>query len=244
MLTIDLGLDDFFAAGGNRCCFTVPGQPGLCVKVNRVDRSPAFKKAKAPFYKRLRNLNAFDENQEECRVLAALEQFAPNAAGRLFPKCHSWVHTPYGPGLLLTLFRNADGNVSDTVEMEMVRNGISAKLNEAVDLFKKEWRDVAIPSRQLLLHNIVINKEKDHWCLAVVDGLGSGEAFPLGKLLPGVRRKQIERRLKQFDKRLEDFESLCAKGLAVDKGWVRQRTEPLDHAFKVKALGLGPDIAV
>ncbi len=244
MQTIDLSLDDFFAAGGNRCCFTVPEKTNLCVKVNRVDRSPAFKKAKAPIYKRLRSLDAFDENQEEYRVLGALETFAPEAAGRLIPKCHGWVNTPFGSGLLLTLFRNADGNVSDTVEMEMVRNGVTAELKRAVALFKEEWREVAVPSRQLLLHNIVINKDKNHWRLAVIDGLGSGEALPLGKLLPSMRRRQIERRLDQFDKRLEDFNNLCAKGLAVDKGWVRQRTEPLDNAFKLKALGLDPDVAV
>jgi len=58
METVVLDLDDFFAAGGNRCCFTYPGKPELCIKVNRVDRSPAFKKAKAPFYKKIRSLDA------------------------------------------------------------------------------------------------------------------------------------------------------------------------------------------
>lgn len=244
MQTVELGLDDFFAAGGNRCCFTHPSNPRLCIKINRVDRSPAFKKAKAPAYKKFRNLHAFDENREESRVLADLEKIAPDQAGRLFPRCYGWVDTPFGSGLLLTLFRDNDITVSGTMEMELLQNGISSQLTSAIENFKHQWRGAAIPSRQLLLHNIVVRKDENHWCLAVIDGLGSGEAFPLSKWLPTIRRKQIERRLAQFDQRLEDFRVLCEKGVAVDKGWVRQRTEPLDRAFKLQALGLDPNIVM
>jgi len=244
MKKIELNLDDFFAAGGNRCCFTYPGRPELCIKVNRVDRSPAFKKAKAPLYKKFRSLHAFDENREESKVLSALAEIQPDEAGRLFPKCYGWVETPFGSGLQLTLFRDKDGCISATLEMELVRHGISTQLIDAVEAFKDQWRETAIPSRQLLLHNIVIRKDEDHWRLAVIDGLGSGEALPLSKWFPKVRRKQIERRLVQFDERLKNFQILCEKGDAIDKGWVRQRTETLAHAFKLQALGLDPDVVI
>lgn len=241
---VELSLDDFFAAGGNRCCFAHPSNPGLCIKVNRVDRSPAFKKAKAPIYKKLRSLDAFDENREELRVLEELARIATDQTGRLFPKCYGWVDTPFNPGLLLTLFRDGDGAISSTLEMELIENGITTQLNDAIEIFKREWRDAAIPSRQLLLHNIIIKKNEDQWRLAVIDGLGSGEALPLTKWFSNVRRNQIERRLVQFDQRLIDFDALCKEGAAIDKGWVRQRTQPLDRAFKLQALGLEPDIAM
>jgi len=239
-----LDLDDFFAAGGNRCCFTYPGKPELCIKVNRVDRSPAFKKAKAPFYKKIRSLDAFDENREESKVLSELEKIEPSQAGELFPQCYGWVETPFGRGLSLTMFRDKDGEISGTLEMELLENGASPQLNDAIERFKQKWREIAVPSRQLLLHNIIIRKDADHWRLAVIDGLGSGESVPLSKWFPKVRRKQIERRLVQLDQRLKDFQEICEQGVAIDKGWVRQRTQPLDCAFKLQALGLDPNIAM
>ena len=229
---LDLKLDHLFAIGGNRCVFEHPLDPALCVKVNRKDRSPEFKWRKAVWWKRLRALDSFDENLEEERVLSTLQSRAPQLSGRLFPSCHGQVRTPYGDGLVLTLFRDQDGGISSSLERAVLEN--TPGVDEAVDCFAKRWIDAAIPSRQLLLHNLVLRKGCKAQELCIVDGLGSGHLLDFGQFSEEMGRKRASRLVTKLRERILAIESRR-------NDWspsMKDRLQPLSEEFRRRALGL------
>ncbi len=233
-----LSLDHFFAAGGNRCCFEHPDDLALCVKVNRKDRSPEVKKANAVFYKRIRPLSAFDENLEEKGVMDLLKKQFPEAVDRLIPRCYGWVETPYGRGLVLSMYRNMDGDISSSLEAELFKGGMTGELQAAIDAFVNEWRCAKIPSRQLLLHNIVVVRSLEGCRLVVIDGLGYGEVFRISQFFPALEERRVEKKLQTFLERVNDFCKRCESQDENTQKWASHRADPMSVTFKKKCLGI------
>ncbi|AHF91650.1 PhoP regulatory network protein YrbL [Opitutaceae bacterium TAV5] len=193
-----------FAYGGNRTCHVHPADPALCVKVALPDRTPELKRAGAPWPKRLRPLDAFDENREEREQLAAIGERVSSAERHRFPVWHGSVMTNLGPGGVTTLYRDADGNISHTLEWHIWEEGLSERIREIVNRFEAFWIRETPPSRALLLHNILlVQPDSRPAYLAVIDGLGYASFFQPERLVKGLARKKAARQLRDFHRRID-----------------------------------------
>lgn len=198
---IELGGEtEAFARGGNRLCFVDPRSPDRCIKTLRADRLPAAKRASAPWFKRLKPLSSFDDNHQEARVFRAIERRIGPAAFELIPRLHGFIATNLGPGLCCDLIRDADGRIAMSLKQYLWQRGRDASLERALSSFGERWRALGMPSRRLLLHNIVVqgrgaNAER----LYVIDGLGWPDLLPLANLLPALARRRASQRLADLD---------------------------------------------
>jgi len=168
-----------FAQGGNRLCFVHPENANLCIKVRRPDFSLADRRRKKGFPKNLKPLSSFDDNQEEWRVMQSFEKHLDADAFQLLSRCYGFVETDLGLGLVSDLIRDDLGTISETLKKCIWDNGINEDISAAVKSFAEQWQRYSIPSRDLLLHNIVVQKHDGKIKrLVVIDGLGSAGIVP------------------------------------------------------------------
>lgn len=172
-----------FAQGGNRLCFVHPQNADLCIKVRRPDFSLEDRRRKKGFPKNLKPLSSFDDNREEWQVMQAFNKYFDAQAFQLMSRCYGFVETDMGKGLVSDLIRDDAGTISQTLKKYLWDSGFEPEIRAAVEAFSKRWQDFAIPSRDLLLHNIVVQIQDDKISrLVVIDGLGSAGVFPFNWL--------------------------------------------------------------
>lgn len=169
-----------FARGGNRLCFIHPNDSGRCVKVRRPDFTLEDLRRKKGFPKNLRPLSSFDDNAEEFRVMNALHKRIGEPMYRYVSRCFGFENTDMGKGLVSELIRDASGSVSHTLKQYVWDEGFTPDCQRAVDEFIAGWNLLGIPSRDLLVHNIVVQRLLDGTInrLVVIDGLGSSSIIP------------------------------------------------------------------
>ena len=221
---VEISENCLFAAGGNRVCFIHPGDPSKVLKINRNDWSPEIKKASAGFPKNLRPLDAFDENVEESMVLDRLAAKFPDECGELFPRSYGMVETNYGRALISDAFRDGDGQISRTVESHLMTGFGDAVFHAAVDRFSTEWVRAGIPSRQLLLHNILVQKVDEKKRLVVCDGLGWPTWLAVFQLSSRARRQKAAKRVGEFRERIRNFQNNLDLHGAEHNKWAVLRT--------------------
>ncbi|MFV0278116.1 MAG: YrbL family protein [Parahaliea sp.] len=197
---LDLGEEGAaFARGGNRLCFVDPRHPERCIKVLRADRSPAQKRREATPIKRLKPLSRFDDNQQEAAVYRRIEGRIGSAAFELVPRLHGFVATSLGPGLCSELLRDDDGRIAITLKQYLWQHGESASLAPLLEHFCARWRALGMPSRHLLLHNIVLQyRGGQPAALKVIDGLGWPDLLPLAWYLPPLARRKAGQRARRL----------------------------------------------
>ena len=61
---IDLSNSKPFANGGNRACYQHPNNKNICLKITHAGLPQKLKKT-APWYKKYRSLDSFDDNKRE-----------------------------------------------------------------------------------------------------------------------------------------------------------------------------------
>ncbi|MEQ9463664.1 MAG: YrbL family protein [Haliea sp.] len=186
-----------FAGGDSRLCFVDPRDPAWCIKILRPDRTPASKRRQSPWLKRFKPLRFFDDNLQEIRVYRRLERRVGPAAYQLVPRIDRLVPTNLGPGLRSELVRDDDGKISGTLQAYLARKGADVRLRAALTTFSHQWRALGMPSRRLLLHNIVVQQRagKPHR-IVVVDSLGWAELLPLGDWFAPWARHRAGRKLR------------------------------------------------
>ncbi len=193
-----------FASGGNRLCYVHPDDPALCIKVRRPDFSLEQRRAKKGFPKTLLPLSHFDDNREEFGVMTALDRSFGEPLYRHVSRCHGFVATDMGDGLVSELIRNGDGTIAETLKKHIWDHGFDDTCRRAVKQFCDHWRALAIPSRDLLLHNIVVQQCGDAiQRLVVIDGLGSAGPIPFQWLPRALRRGKAERKVANLYQRID-----------------------------------------
>jgi len=193
----DLGTTkDAFASGGNRLCFVDPTHSGRCVKVLREDRSPSIKRSKKKFPFNLRPQKYFDDNWQEWLVYQRIDQCVGEAAYELIPRCSGLVDTNLGRGLVTDMIKDDDGLISISLKQYLWTIGLSYQLSLILERFVEKWVAYGMPSRNLLLHNIVV-KKKDGVPnkLIVIDGLGWPDMLPLGYWFPSIAKRKAARKV-------------------------------------------------
>lgn len=208
-MTLQLSERPPFARGGNRLCFVAPGDRGRCIKVRRPDFTLADRRRKKGFPGNLRPLSWFDDNREEYRVMTALWRRHPAVLGAHLPRCFGFVDTDLGPGLITELIRDGDGAISQTLKKILWDEGLTPPCRRAVAALGRFWIEHGIPSRDLLLHNIVAQRGEDGVVrrLVVIDGLGRAG-------LRGTRRSPAaaRRKVSNLQRRIEDLLALRGGG--------------------------------
>ncbi|MDX1588743.1 MAG: YrbL family protein [Oleiphilaceae bacterium] len=196
-----------FARGGNRLCFVHPWDSGRCIKVRRPDYPLQALRRDKGFPRNLKPLSAFDDNAEEYRVLLGFQRRQGESVFRHVSRCHGFVDTDLGPGLVNELVRNPDGHIAPTLKWYLWQHGTGEDLERAVSDLIRCWRDLRVPSRELLLHNIVVQSDPDGRVrrLVVIDGLGSPLLLPFHWLPTGRQRARVERVIARFRERLEQL---------------------------------------
>lgn len=214
-MSLELTDDQFFAKGGNRLCFVHPKQSDHCIKVRRPDYTLEDMRRKKGFPKTLLPLSHFDDNREEHDVIEAIARHCGDEAFQHVSRCYGYVDTNYGKGLELELVRDADGRISQTLKAEIWHNDISASCQRAIEQFIDHWQALTIPSRDLLLHNILVQKDQagEITRLVVVDGLGSPNIIPFWWLSKNARASKVARKLTNFRDRIQQLLDKKAQGV-------------------------------
>jgi PhoP regulatory network protein YrbL len=199
-----------FGRGGKRECFVVPGRPELCVKVHRADRLPVDLWRQLPLNKRWRKTVASqDESLQDWRTLMGLAARAGPDLWEHVPKCHGWIETDRGRGLVLDLVRDADGQIARSFLAHLWEHGFEPRAQAAVRALVTFWNEAAIPSRSLGLHNMTARLAADGSLrLLVIDGFGSTELIPISRLLPWYARRRAASRTAAI---YRDIEILLAR---------------------------------
>src|SRR5690606_17945131 len=119
-------------------------------------------------------------------------------------RCHGFAATDMGPGLVSELIRNDSGAIAETLKKYIWDNGFDSACQQAVTAFCGHWVALAIPSRDLLLHNIVVQRAADRIVrLVVIDGLGSSGLLPFSWLPRSLRRNKVERKIANLYQRID-----------------------------------------
>ena len=194
-----------FAQGGNRQCFVDPRDPARCITVRRPDFTLEDLRRKKGFPKSLLPLSHFDDNREEFEVMTALEQRIGAPAFEVVGRCYGYVDTDLGAGLSLELVRDYDGVISQTLKAYIWQNGLTDTCKQALAQFIKSWGELGIPSRDLLLHNILVQQDTPEHIqrLVVIDGLGSPNILPFWWLPKRVRHDKVQRKLVNLEQRVQ-----------------------------------------
>jgi hypothetical protein len=202
-MMLRLAAEKPFAQGGNRLCFVHPDNPDLCIKVRRPDFSLKDRRRKKGFPKNLRPLSSFDDNREEHQVMQQLKRHYGAVLYEHISHCCGFEETDLGKGLVSELVRDADGRISQTLKKYLWDHGLNSAIQTAIASFESYWLRESIPSRDLLLHNIVVQMDGDMPVrLVVIDGLGSSGFIPLLCLPRRLRNKKIVKKIANFHERI------------------------------------------
>lgn len=204
-MTLHLSALQPFARGGNRLCFVHPQQPDRVVKVRRPDFSLEDRRRKKGFPKTLLPLSRFDDSAEEWRVMAALDRQFDAPLYRLVSHCFGFEDTDMGPGLVSELIRDANRKVSHTLKQYLWDQGYDDNARSAVARFCADWEALGVPSRDLLLHNLVAQRDAAGQIvrLVVIDGLGGTGLIPPRCWPTVLRLHKARRKTADLHRRIE-----------------------------------------
>lgn len=204
-MTIQLAAEKPFAQGGNRLCYVHPGDDSLCIKVRRPDFTLADRRRKKGFPKNLKPLSSFDDNLEEARVMTSLQVRFGEVVFQHVSRCFGFVDTDMGRGLVSELVRDGSGAISETLKKVIWDEAFTKECRQAVDDLGQFWLDHLVPSRHLLLHNIVVQRDNlgSIERLVVIDGLGSPGLLPIRLLPPVLQRRKIEKKIAVMHERIQ-----------------------------------------
>lgn len=119
-------------------------------------------------------------------------------------RCYGFVETDMGMGLVSELIRNTDHRISQTLKKYIWEFGVTDSLKAAIQPLLEVWKRELVPSRDLLLHNIVVQQDNENIIrLVVIDGLGSTGLMPLRYFPKSWQFHKIERKIANFYERIE-----------------------------------------
>ena len=185
-----------FAKGGNRRCYVSPINPKRCLKVlheNLLDKL----KQNSVWYKRLGNNAGLDDNLRERDAYnqRAISSPINSSVWNHLAKWYGMVETNLGPASETELILN-DGEIAETLETYLFREGLTPEIQEALKTFETWLRTHLVLTKNIIPHNVVIKKENSSLILMIIDGLGCKSFIPLPKYSRFFARIYVERRIK------------------------------------------------
>lgn len=194
-----------FASGGNRLCYIHPRFHDRCVKVRRPDFSLEDRRRKKGFPKNLRPLSAFDDSLEEFNVMRVLDRMFGSELYQHVSRCFGFEETDMGQGLVSELICDDNQRISQTLKKLIWDEGVTPEIERAVQAFAAFWVNNGVPSRDLLLHNIVAQRTEAGAIrrLVVIDGLGSASFIPMQWQPKFMRVAAARRKLANMRERMQ-----------------------------------------
>ena len=185
-----------FAKGGNRRCYVSPINPKRCLKVlheNLLDKL----KENSVWYKRLGKNAGLDDNLRERDAYnqRAISSPINSSVWNHLAKWYGMVETNLGPASETELILN-DGEIAETLETYLFREGLTPEIQEALKTFETWLRTHLVLTKNIIPHNVVIKKENGSLFLVIIDGLGCKSFIPLPKYSRFFARIYVERRIK------------------------------------------------
>lgn len=207
-----------FAAGGNRWCYVDPDDSERCIKVRRPDFSIEARRRSKGFPKNLKPLSSFDDNLEEFKVLNSLQRHYDSNIFAHISRCYGFVDTDMGKGLSSELIRDSSGEVSVSLKQYLWERGYDDGCRLAVNTLCEHWLKYRVPSRDLILHNVVVQCEQTDTGgveikrLVVIDGVGNAGLLP-GHVMPDFMQLQkAQRKVANIHQRIDELLSDKAQG--------------------------------
>ena len=193
---INLDGVSFFAKGGNRRCYVSPINPKRCLKVLHENLLDKLKENSA-WYKRLGNNAGLDDNLRERDAYnqRAISSPINSSVWNHLAKWYGMIETNLGPASETELILN-DGEIAETLETYLFREGLTPEIQEALKTFETWLRTHLVLTKNIIPHNVVIKKENSSLILVIIDGLGCKSFIPLPKYSRFFARIYVERRIK------------------------------------------------
>lgn len=198
-----------FGVGGRRLCFTHPDDPNKCVKVARQDEGATVRmnhKTLIPSHWRRR----YDNNADELKQLTYLFDRIGSGASQHLPRCYGMHQTDLGPGLVLDLIRDRDGQISRSLRELLSNDHPPETFRDAFDELGEFLMKHVVLTRALLDHNLAAQQRDDGtWRLYLIDGYGDRAWLPIARWSRSLGRSKVQRRL---DEAWGRFEKLWRQG--------------------------------
>lgn len=194
----------FLGGGGSRVCYSFPGNPDLCIKVDRPwnegrnhSRRLRIKKALMPW------LHSLYCNKDEVRFYWKKARSIGEDVFLHAPRCFGIVKTNLGPGLVLERIRDRDGSYSERLgdfllKRPGMRDHLLALVDELVAFFRE--RDIILfcwnPDNVVVRQDPVIGDR-----LVAIDWKSEhkpNDDFPFTSLFPSLAREKMERKVREL----------------------------------------------
>ncbi|MDE0351018.1 MAG: YrbL family protein [Gammaproteobacteria bacterium] len=210
---IHLSASTPFARGGNRLVYVHPERPDACIKLPRGDVDLAAKRRRKGLKGRMKPAATFDDNRAEARTLTELHRRIGGSLASFVPRFLGWVDTDLGRGVCVDLVRDDDGAIATPLKQYVWESGFDGPLEAALGEFTAYWVRERVPSRELLLHNVVARRKGDGAVrLVVIDGLGNADLLPLSRWSRVLARRKSARKAARLRSRIEDLVRTRAAG--------------------------------
>ena len=191
-----------FAEGGNRVCYIHPDNKNLCLKISK---SEVVKKMRsnAPWYKKLRSENSFDDNYREER---AYQQRAikknPQKIWKHLAKWYEFVETSKGLASCTELITNND-KIALNLEEYLFSKGRTKEIDKALKEFEIFLKETKLLTKNIIPHNLAVKEDDYGLTLKIIDGLGSMSFIPLQEISNALANRYIKRRIDLMYSRIE-----------------------------------------
>lgn len=197
-------------SGGKPALFCSPRNPKRCVKIRRPDFTLSDLRRRKGFPKNLKRLSSFDDNREEAEVIEKLQRRHGPELFQHVSHCYGFEETDSGRGLVTELMRDNKGSIASTLKKYLWDQGLTPDCRRAVDQLCSFWEAEGVMSRDLLLHNLVVQRRLDGSVerFVVIDGLGSSSLMPDYLMPARSRRAKARRKTRNLYQRIEHLLSL------------------------------------
>ena len=191
-----------FAEGGNRVCYIHPDNKNQCLKISKAE---VVKKMRlnAPWYKKLRSEQSFDDNFREER---AYQQRAvkrnPKKIWRHLARWHKFVGTSKGLASCTELITN-NGKVALNLEEYLFSKGRTSEINNALKDFEMFLKETKLLTKNIIPHNLAVKENDSGLTLKIIDGLGCMSFIPLPEISDAFAKRYIKRRIELMYSRIE-----------------------------------------
>ncbi len=176
-----------FARGGKRHCYVHPFDSTLCVKVAA----------------RAEGEDCHAQQRLDLEDYALLKKHGRESVFERIPEIAGVVDTDLGPGIVMQLYRDADGRISRKLAEVVREQGLTPNLLRAIDDWKQWQRERRLLTWDTGPHNVLaVCQGDDDWKLVIIEGWLHRRHRWLAQVHPVFEGYLIRRQLRKFDRRV------------------------------------------
>lgn len=223
---LSLSSEQPFSIGGRRAIYVHPEDPGRCVKLLLPDKQPAAIRKSVPLSRRLfRHAAHYDENLQDLRGYRELAKLHGIQVNRHLPVVFGLVETDLGPGLVVELVRDDDGQISLSGKGYVFAKGVTSEMRSALASLESFLITFCISFRDPFLHNLSFQQSADGAIrVFVVDGLARKSWLPPSLVPSKWMRRRIHQQMRRLWRGIERTENNRITGVVPkEKGLLHHR---------------------